>query len=105
MHVAQERAHFRSVIRIKHNQLAATCSVYLCIYVCAVKRDCAKLSKFRYMTRQNVTDWTGGQQPGFSPLNYVLKQFYRKKSGPRTPRPPRWPPFPGNVSVERGVAA
>jgi hypothetical protein len=38
--------------------------------------------------RQNVTDWTGGQQPGFSSLNYVLKQFYRKKSGPRTPRPP-----------------
>jgi hypothetical protein len=23
--------------------------------------------------RQNVTDWTGGQQPGFSSLNYVLK--------------------------------
>ena len=38
--------------------------------------------------RQNVTDWTGGQQPGFSSLSYVLKQFYRKKSGPRTPRPP-----------------
>jgi hypothetical protein len=35
-----------------------------------------------------VADWTGGQQPGFRFLKYVLKQFYRKKSGPRTPRPP-----------------
>ena len=45
--------------------------------------------------RQNVTDWTGGQQPGFSSLSYVSKQFYRKKSGPRTPRPPGGPPFLG----------
>jgi hypothetical protein len=48
-----------------------------------------------FIVRQNVTDWTGGQQPGFSSLNYVLKQFYRKKSGPRTPRPPGGPPFLG----------
>jgi hypothetical protein len=57
--------------------------------------------------RQNVTDWTGGQQPGFSSLSYVLKQFYRlsEKTGSADSPPPRWPPFPGNVSVERGVAA
>jgi hypothetical protein len=30
--------------------------------------------------RVTDTDWTGGQQPGFSSLSYVLKQFYRKKS-------------------------
>jgi hypothetical protein len=53
------------------------------------------------------TDWTGVQQPGFSSLSYVLKQFYRKKSGPRTPRPPGGPPFLGMLawSMERGVAA
>jgi hypothetical protein len=33
------------------------------------------------------------------------KRILSKKSGPRTPRPPRWPPFPGNVSAERGGAA
>ena len=37
----------------------------------------------------------GDQQPGFSSLNYVLKGFYRKKSGPRTPCPPGGPPFLG----------
>jgi hypothetical protein len=55
--------------------------------------------------RQNVTDWTGGQQPGFSSLNYVLKQFYRKKSGPRTPRPPGGPPPPGQVGGGGGGGA
>jgi hypothetical protein len=53
---------------------------------------------FISIARQNVTDWTGGQQPGFSSLNYVLKQFYRKKSGPRTPRPPGGPPFLGMLA-------
>jgi len=50
--------------------------------------------------RQNVTDWTGVQHPGFSSLNlnYVLKQLYRKKSGPRTPRPPGGPPFLGMLA-------
>jgi hypothetical protein len=39
-------------------------------------------------TRQNVTDWTGGQQPGFSSLNCVLKQFYRKNRVRGLPAPP-----------------
>jgi hypothetical protein len=38
--------------------------------------------------RQNVTDWTGAQQPGFRSLNYVLKGFYRKKNGSADPLPP-----------------
>jgi hypothetical protein len=50
------------------------------------------------ISRQNVTDWTGGQQPGFRSLNYVLKGFYRNKSGPRTPRPPGGPPFLGMLA-------
>jgi hypothetical protein len=29
----------------------------------------------------------------------------RFTSGPRTPRPPRWPPGPGSLSAERGRAA
>jgi hypothetical protein len=49
-------------------------------------------------SRQAVTDWTRAQQPGFRSLNYVLNGFYRKKSGPRTPRPPGGPPFLGMLA-------
>jgi hypothetical protein len=47
----------------------------------------------------------GGLQSGFSTLRYVRRDFRKKKSGPRTPRPPRWPPGPGFLSVARGRAA
>jgi hypothetical protein len=54
--------------------------------------------------RQNVTDWTGAQHPGFGSLSYVLKQFYRKNRVRGPPTPPA-APLSGNVGVERGVAA
>jgi hypothetical protein len=47
----------------------------------------------------------GGLQSGFSTLRYVRRDFRKTKSGPRTPRPPRWPPGPGFLSVARGRAA
>jgi hypothetical protein len=51
--------------------------------------------------RQNVTDWTGGQQPGFSSLSYVLKQktVLSKKIGSADSPPP-----PGGArSAEAGL--
>jgi hypothetical protein len=42
------------------------------------------------------------QQPSFRSLSYVLKGFYRKKSGPRTPRPPSGPPFLGMLAWSAG---
>jgi hypothetical protein len=47
----------------------------------------------------------GGLQSVLSTLRYVQRDFRKKKSGPRTPRPPRWPPGPGFLSVARGRAA
>jgi hypothetical protein len=37
----------------------------------------------------------GGLQSGFSTLRYVRRDFRKKKSGPRTPRPPGGPPVLG----------
>jgi hypothetical protein len=43
----------------------------------------------------------GGLQSGFSILRYVRRGFLKKKSGPRTPRPPGGPPVLGSL-VWRG---
>jgi hypothetical protein len=37
----------------------------------------------------------GGLQSGFSVLRHVRRDFRKKKSGPRTPRPPGGPPVLG----------
>jgi hypothetical protein len=47
----------------------------------------------------------GGPQSGFSALRYVRRDFRKKKSGPRTPRPPPVAPGPGFLRAERGRAA
>ena len=39
----------------------------------------------------------GGLQSGFSTLRYVRRDFRKKKSGPRTPRPPGGPPVLGSL--------
>jgi hypothetical protein len=47
----------------------------------------------------------GGAQSGFSTLRYVSRDFRKKKSGSADSPPPRCPPGPGFLSVERGRAA
>jgi hypothetical protein len=39
----------------------------------------------------------GGLQSGFSILRYVRRDCRKKKSGPRTPRPPGGPPVLGSL--------
>jgi hypothetical protein len=39
----------------------------------------------------------GGPQSGFSTPRYVSRDFRKKKSGPRTPRPPGSPPVLGSL--------
>jgi hypothetical protein len=39
----------------------------------------------------------GGLQSGFSILRYVRRDFRKKKTGPRTPRPPGAPPVLGSL--------
>jgi hypothetical protein len=46
----------------------------------------------------NITDWPWGPAVRFySALRYVRRDFRKKKSGPRTPRPPGGPPVLGSL--------
>jgi hypothetical protein len=52
----------------------------------------------RPSARQYVAGWTGGQHPGFSSLNYVLKDSIEKNRVRGPPAPPGGPPFLGMLA-------